>query len=173
VLPSGSGGVGTAMKITNEVLEGYLNCKLKAHLKARGEQSIRTDYEALLLSRRDEVRLIATDKILAAQGEGQVARSIALTADSLKSGPSFDLDAFEEDLVLEVGRCRRCPPSWLGAFHTSQCFLRRREGPPRAEAPAGTRWPAAGERPGWPRHMESSGTAGLPQLPGRSEAWPG
>lgn len=108
------------MKITNEVLEGYLNCKLKAHLKATGEQSIRTDYEALLLSRRDEVRLIATEKILAAQGEGQVARSIALTADSLKSGPSFVLDAlFEDDLFcLKLDGLKKVPgPSRLGPFH--------------------------------------------------------
>jgi predicted RecB family nuclease len=108
------------MKMTNEVLEGYLNCKLKAHLKATGEQGIRTHYEALLLSRRDEVRLIATEKILAAQSEGQVARSIALTADSLKSGPPFVLDAlFEDDLFcLKLDGLQKVPgPSRLGAFH--------------------------------------------------------
>jgi predicted RecB family nuclease len=108
------------MKMTNEVLEGYLNCKLKAHLKDAGEQGIRTDYEALLLSRRDEVRLIATEKILISQGEGQVARSIALTADSLKSGPPFVLDAlYEDDLFcLKLDGLKKVPgPSRLGAFH--------------------------------------------------------
>jgi len=108
------------MKMTNEVLEEYLNCKLKAHLKDAGEQGIRTDYEALLLSRRDEVRLIATEKILISQGEGQVARSVALTADSLKSGPPFVLDAlYEDDLFcLKLDGLKKVPgPSRLGAFH--------------------------------------------------------
>jgi len=34
------------MNITNEVLEGYLNCKTKGHLKLAGE-SAHVDYEAM------------------------------------------------------------------------------------------------------------------------------
>ena len=35
------------MKITNEVLEGYLNCKTKGHLKLAGETGTKSDYEAM------------------------------------------------------------------------------------------------------------------------------
>ena len=35
------------MKITNEILEGYLNCKTKGHLKLAGESGTKSDYEAM------------------------------------------------------------------------------------------------------------------------------
>ena len=35
------------MKITNEILEGYLNCKTKGHLKLAGEGGTKSDYEAM------------------------------------------------------------------------------------------------------------------------------
>ncbi len=35
------------MKITNEILEGYLNCKTKGHLKLAGETGTKSDYEAM------------------------------------------------------------------------------------------------------------------------------
>lgn len=108
------------MKITNEVLEGYLNCKLKAYLKNAGNQGIRTDYEALLLLRRDMVRQIATEKILVSHGDTQVTRSIAVTAGSLNSGTSFILSAVYEDdfFCLTLDGLKRVPgPSRLGAFH--------------------------------------------------------
>src|SRR5262249_21793261 len=102
------------------VLEAYLHCKFKAHLKHGGEQGIRTEYEALLLSRRDEVRLIATEKIITSYGEGQVAKSIALTTDSLRFGPPFVLDAlFEDDhFCLKLDGLKKVPgASRLGVFH--------------------------------------------------------
>ena len=166
------------MKITNEVLEGYLNCKLKAHLREVGEQGIRTDYvgPAPVASRRGEA--IATEKILARQGEGQVARSIALTADSLKSGPPFVLDAlFEDDLFcLKIDGLKKVPgPSRLGAFHYVPVLFHGGEKVRREQtAPAGTAWPAAGRRAGaGPITWSRLARQGVPQLAGRSEAWPG
>ena len=35
------------MKITNEILEAYLNCKTKGHLKLVGETGTKSDYEAM------------------------------------------------------------------------------------------------------------------------------
>ena len=35
------------MKITTEILEAYLNCKTKGHLKLAGEGGTRSDYEAM------------------------------------------------------------------------------------------------------------------------------
>ena len=35
------------MKITNEILEAYLNCKTKGHLRLIGETGTKSDYEAM------------------------------------------------------------------------------------------------------------------------------
>jgi hypothetical protein len=41
-----------APKITREILEAYLHCKTKAHLKLAGQQGSVSEYEALLTSVR-------------------------------------------------------------------------------------------------------------------------
>ena len=61
-----------ATKITREILEAYLNCKVKAHLKLGGYEGIRSDYEGLLAETRQDVRRTAIGKILARQAESDV-----------------------------------------------------------------------------------------------------
>ena len=51
-------------KVTRDVLEGYLHCKTKAHLKLTGQQGSTSDYEKLLVASREEVRQTAIGKIL-------------------------------------------------------------------------------------------------------------
>ncbi len=46
------GGGIMAMKITREVLEAYLNCKTKGHLKLAGETGTESDYEAMTKAAR-------------------------------------------------------------------------------------------------------------------------
>jgi hypothetical protein len=46
-------------KITRDVLESYLHCKHKGHLKLTGKQGTKCDYETLLTEMRAEVRLAA------------------------------------------------------------------------------------------------------------------
>jgi predicted RecB family nuclease len=107
-------------KITREVLEGYLNCKYKAHLRQVGEQGTRSDYEALLVERRGEVRLRAVDKVLARLKGDDVARHVPLTAAALKRGALFVLDATLQDNLLSLhfdGLKRVDGPSKLGDFH--------------------------------------------------------
>jgi predicted RecB family nuclease len=110
----------TTKKITADVLKAFLNCKYKAHLKEAGESGTQTDYEALLLLRRDEVRQAAIQKILASAGESLVGGPIPLTEPALKSGPPFVLDpVFEDDFFsLKLDGVKRVPgPSRLGTFH--------------------------------------------------------
>jgi predicted RecB family nuclease len=110
----------SAKKFTTDVLDAFLHCKLKARLKEAGEQGTRTDYEALVLSRRDEVRQKAIQTILDTHGEGQIGTSLALTTDALKSGPPFVFDAqFENDFFcLKIDGLKKVPgPSRLGPFH--------------------------------------------------------
>jgi hypothetical protein len=89
-----------AAKITRDLVEGYLHCKFKSHLRLAGEQGTRSDYEGLLIERRADVRLRAVDKILTRHQEGEVARNVPLAAAALKAGPLFVLDAgLGDDLV--------------------------------------------------------------------------
>src|SRR5271157_3815131 len=109
-----------ATKINRQILEAYLNCKTKAHLKLAGQQGIRSDYEALLISTRQEVRQQAIDKIFAPHVESEVARDISLSAAALREGPSFVIDAILEDDLLSLvfdGLKRVDGPSKLGDFH--------------------------------------------------------
>ena len=115
-----SGGGIMAKKITREVLESYLHCKTKAHLKLAGQQGSVSDYEALLVTNRQEVRQTAIGKILARHPEAEVARNISLTAAALRSGPPFMLDATLEDdlLALDFDGLKKVDgPSKLGDFH--------------------------------------------------------
>ena len=107
-------------KITREILEAYLNCKTKAHLKSAGQLGNVSDYEALLISTRQEVRQQAIAKILEPTTEGEVARDIPLTAATLRAGSSVILNAtFEDELVsLNFDGLKRVDgPSKLGNFH--------------------------------------------------------
>ena len=109
-----------ATKITRQILEAYLHCKTKAHLKFAGQQGNVSDYEALLLSTRQDVRQQAIDRILARTPEGEVARDIPLTAATLRAGSSFVLNATLEDDLLSLtfdGLKRVDGPSKLGDFH--------------------------------------------------------
>ena len=109
-----------ATKITREILEAYLNCKTKAHLKLAGQQGNVSDYETLLISNRQEVRQQAIGKILARTPEGELARDIPLTAATLRAGSSFILNATLEDDLLSLnfdGLKRVDGSSKLGDFH--------------------------------------------------------
>jgi predicted RecB family nuclease len=109
-----------ATKITRDVLESYLNCKTKAHLKLAGHQGSMSDYEGLLVASRQEARQKALGKILAKHPEAEVARDILLTAAALRAGPSFVLDAALEDDLLSLrfdGLKKVDGPSKLGDFH--------------------------------------------------------
>ncbi len=108
-----------ATKINRQILEAYLNCNTKAHLKLAGQQGIVSDYEALLVANRQAVRQQAIGKILARNPEGEVARDIILTAAALREGPSFVLNATLEDDLLSLsfdGLKRVDGPSMLGDF---------------------------------------------------------
>jgi predicted RecB family nuclease len=107
-------------KITREILEAFLNCKFKAHLKLTGQHGTRTDYEELVAELRRNVRQTAISKLLGKNGAGEVAIGIPLTGQALGEGPSFVIDGVLEDDLLSVrfdGLKRVDGPSKLGDFH--------------------------------------------------------
>jgi predicted RecB family nuclease len=109
-----------ATKITRDIIESYLNCKYKGHLKLTEQQGTKSDYEALLAEARDAVRRQATDKILAPHGSEQVERDAVLTPAVLKRGAAFLLNATleGEHATLIFDGLKRVPgPSKLGDFH--------------------------------------------------------
>jgi predicted RecB family nuclease len=109
-----------ATKITRDVLEGYLNCKYKGHLKLVGQQGTKSDYENLLTERRADVRLAAFDKILAQNPTEEVVRNVTLTTSVLKRAPLFILDGTLEDDLFSLdfdGLKKVDGPSKLGGFH--------------------------------------------------------
>jgi predicted RecB family nuclease len=109
-----------ATKITRQVLEAYLNCKTKAYLKLMGQSGIVSDYEALLISTRQEVRQRAIGTIFTLKAVAEVVTGVPLTAATLRSGLSYVLNATLEDDVLSVSfDClkRVDGTSKLGDFH--------------------------------------------------------
>jgi predicted RecB family nuclease len=109
-----------ATKITRQILEAYLYCKTKAHLKLAGQQGHVSDYEAMLISNRQAVRQQAIDRILARTPEHELARDVPLTAATLLAGSSFILNVILEDDLFSLsfdGLKRVEGPSKLGDFH--------------------------------------------------------
>ena len=109
-----------AAKITSDVLESYIHCKFKGHLKLAGQQGTKCDFEAMLMELRAEVRLQAVDMIIARYSGDQVARNIPLTTAGLKRGPQYILDGTLEDdtLALHFDGLKRVEgQSELGEFH--------------------------------------------------------
>jgi predicted RecB family nuclease len=109
-----------ATNITRDIIESYLNCKYKGHLKLAGQQGTQSEYELLLTASRDEVRRLAIDKILARYPAAAVERDFPLTLPALKRGAAFFLNGTLEDdqIILAFDGLKRVPgPSKLGAFH--------------------------------------------------------
>src|SRR5262249_18382888 len=109
-----------AAKITSDVLESYLHCKFKGHLKLAGQQGTKCEFEAMLTELRATVRLKAIDAIITCHPGDQVARNIPLTTAGLKRGAHYILDGAVEDdaLALHFDGLKRVEgESSLGAFH--------------------------------------------------------
>ena len=89
-----------ATKIDKDMLESYLHCRYKAYLKLTQQLGVKSDYETLLAEIRVEVKLNATNKILAQYPEHDVAQDISLTDFLLKRGPLYVFNAILEDDLL-------------------------------------------------------------------------
>jgi predicted RecB family nuclease len=107
-------------KITRDVLEAYLQCRTKGHLKLAGEAGDKSDYEVLMAETRERVRLAATARLRARHQEGEVLQGVAATPEVLRRGVPLILDAIVEDADFCVrfdGLQRAAGPSSLGEFH--------------------------------------------------------
>jgi len=109
----------TTGRITGEIIEAYLDCKTKVHLKLEGERDTKTDYELLRSEMREKIRLEAFKKVKAAHPETEVLRGLNATVSVLKRGGVF-LEAHIEvsaiHLIIDALR-KTSGSSNLGDFH--------------------------------------------------------
>lgn len=93
-----------ATKITRNIIESYLNCKYKGHLKLAGESGTPSDYEMMLTAARQASREQAVAELDARFGEGDAGRGTIETAAILRQGTPFLVDVGLEDEGLSL-RC--------------------------------------------------------------------
>ena len=108
------------MKITNEILEAYLHCKTKGHLKLVGKSGSKSDYEAMTEAASRALREVSLAGLIARCGEGNVTRGTAITAAMLKQGAPLLADALLEDdgVSIRLDALKRADgTSKLGEHH--------------------------------------------------------
>lgn len=109
-----------AAPITRDVLEAFLRCRYKGHLKLGNEPGTRSGHDELSDGMRADVRRRAVDRIEAGGVATPVVRAVPLTAAALKAGAAFVLDAVLDDDTYSLrydGLKRVDGPSKLGGFH--------------------------------------------------------
>ena len=120
VAPSAPEGCMMATKITRAIIESYLNCKYKGHLKLAGEGGTKSDYEVMTAAARAASREQAIASLVARFGEGDACQGTTVTAATLKKGAPLLADANLEDehRSLRVDSLKRADgPSRLGEHH--------------------------------------------------------
>jgi predicted RecB family nuclease len=146
-----------AITITRDVLESYLKCRYKGHLKLAGERGVPADYELLMRETRERVRQGATDLLLARHREGEVLRELSVTPALLRRGPSLLLNAIVErdGLCVCFDALRRVDGrSSLGDFHYIPVLFHEAERPGQEHRALLTTLgsilgPVQGKEPGW------------------------
>ena len=107
-------------KITRDVLESFLFCRIKGYLKLAGQQGIKHDYENMLIKMRNEVKKKTIEKLLGSCPKEETPINVPLCTSALKEGQTYVLDATHEDnhFCLSFDGLKRVDgPSNLGEFH--------------------------------------------------------
>jgi predicted RecB family nuclease len=91
-----------ATKITRDIIESYLNCKYKGHLKLSGESGKISDYEALTTAARSLSRKQAVGRLIAGFSAEDACRGTTLTGATLKQGKPLLVDVRLEDDAVSL-----------------------------------------------------------------------
>src|SRR5262249_30805712 len=91
-----------ATKITRDIIESYLNCKYKGHLKLTGESGTPSDYEAMTTAARASSWEQAVARLVARFGEGEACRGTTVAVATLKEGAPLLTDAHLKDDAMLV-----------------------------------------------------------------------
>jgi len=117
-----------APSITREILEGYLKCRTKAHLKLRGEHGTKSDYEVLAVETCAELRIRAAEKLASKYKPEHVMRGVTIAETVLRSGAEVILGSTVEfdDLSLCCDALKKAKgQSRLGGIITSLSWSTR------------------------------------------------
>ena len=109
-----------ANKITRDIIESYLHCKYKGHLKLAGESGTQSDYETMTIAARLSSCEQAVGALVARFGEGDTGRGATLTAAILKNGTPLlgDVNLEDEEMFLRYDALKRADgASKLGNHH--------------------------------------------------------
>jgi predicted RecB family nuclease len=109
-----------AVKITNNVLEDYLNCKYKGRLRLEGEEGRKSDFEEMVTDLRQDLRRRAMADLLAREGQGEMRQGAIPATEMLKTGLTAIVNATlgdESVSLLYDGLVRAEGVSALGDFH--------------------------------------------------------
>ena len=82
-----------ATKITRDIIECYLNCKYKGHLKLIGASGTPSDYEEMTTAARASSRESGLAKLVSRFGVEDACRGIAVTSGTLKQWAPLLVDA--------------------------------------------------------------------------------
>jgi predicted RecB family nuclease len=107
-------------RITNEVLESYLKCKFKAHLKLNGEHGVIADYESLMTKARVDHAREASRSLGLRHRHDEVQQNVEVTAAILRTGSQLIVNATVNDETLSIkfdGLKRVEGQSRLGSYH--------------------------------------------------------
>ena len=91
-----------ATKITRDIIESYLNCKYKGHLKLAGGSGTPSAYEAMTAAISRASREEAVARLAVRFGVGDGCRGIAVTAATLKQEKPLLADATIEDETVSL-----------------------------------------------------------------------
>jgi predicted RecB family nuclease len=107
-------------RLTADLLEAFLHCRYKGHLKQAGQMGTRSDHEILTAEQRAVVRQQAIEQITTRHVDGEVISAVPLTTSTLKQGATIVLDAILEDDTFSLrfdGLKKADGPSKLGDYH--------------------------------------------------------
>jgi len=107
-------------QITADVLEAFLHCRYKGHLKQAGQMGTRSETEVLAAEQRAAVRQQAIEQVTARHADGEVISAVPLATSTLKQGAAFVLDATLEDDTFSLrfdGLKKADGASKLGDYH--------------------------------------------------------
>jgi predicted RecB family nuclease len=97
------------MRITNEIVESYLNCKTKAHFKLAEEHGTKFEYEAMTIATGKASRESALAKLVARFSDGCPCRGLPVTAATLRLAMPLLTDAVleDDDLLIRFDALKR------------------------------------------------------------------
>jgi predicted RecB family nuclease len=122
----------SGVKLTNQAVIAYLNCKYKAYLLTTDVASELSAYEAFLQNQDEKYIGAASSALLRLDNKSSVAHNKPILVDDLKEGATIIADVLieNESLALNLDGIKRVTgESSLGTFHYEPLLFASLDGP--------------------------------------------